>query len=441
MISKSTNGIMLLKRNTTLSGTFERIIALLFALRAITYVWLAFASDIYMPFYATFVSALRYITIPAGLCYVIIKQRRANVRDMAVLLPLFIYWFLLLFNTYGGYQGSYLHELISIGCFLWMNRDMKTKIFHYFYKTVVIIGSISIIIYIAYLMKLPIGFEQLPFYNDGVQTSYYRRWAIFAIIDSGYSLPRLCGIFNEPGALGTVCGLLFAATFHYSKKWEKIILIITTVFSFSLAGYLLIVVYLIIYFAQKNWKYAFIVIGLAFFLVIIPNIDWHNNEINNFAQRFSITSQGLMGDNRTTTAFDSEFENIISSSDIWFGKGATYTSGYGTSSYKNFIVQFGIIGFGLFFIIWLMTAIKSASHNKDCLILIIIFLISLYQRPVTLINTYGYVLIFGGFTWIINEKQKQENAYVNNTCYPLQMHKQSVWKEGNDEERFNIKTF
>lgn len=393
-----------------ISGGFENFVALLYALRAITYVWLAFASSIYMPWYATMVLILRYITIPFGLYYIAIKQKRADTRDAFVLLPLFFYWLLLAFNTYGGYQGSYLHELISIGCFLLMNRDMKIKVFQYFYKIIVALGLISIFVYIAYLIRLPIGFEQLPFYNDGIQTSYYRRWLIFAVMDSGFSLPRLCGIFNEPGALGTVCGLLFATTFHYSKKWEKTVLMITTLFSFSLAGYLLILVYLIIYLAQKNWKYALVVLGLVVFLFMIPNIDWHNDEINNFAQRFSITSQGLMGDNRTRTEFDSEFEQIIHSNSIWFGKGATYTADSGTSSYKNYIVQFGIIGFGIFFVLWLTAAFRLANKDKDCLILLLIFLISLYQRPVTMINTYGYVLLFGGFAWILNKKEQNQGA-------------------------------
>lgn len=388
-------------------GSIENVVAVLLALRAITYVWLAFASSIYLPIFAVLVTVLRYITIPFCLYYVAVKQRRVDTGDAFVLIPLFVYWLLLVFNTYGGYQGSYLHELISIGCFLVMNKNMKLRVFQLFYKIVVILGLISILVYIAYMIKLPIGFDTMPFYNDGVHTSFYRRWFIFAVMDSGYSLPRLCGVFNEPGGLGTVCGLLFAATFPFSTRIEKAILIVTTICSFSLAGYILILVYLIIYLAQKDWRYSLIVLALTVFLVMIPNIDWHNEELNTFAQRFSITSQGLLGDNRTRTAFDMEYQQILKSSSVWFGKGATYTANSGVSSYKTFIAQFGVLGFGLFFILWMMATLKKAGKNKNCLILLLIFLISLYQRPVTLINTYGYVMIFGGFAWIINEEEKR----------------------------------
>ena len=389
----------------TLKSNSEKLIALLFSLRAITFVWLAFASDIYMPWFSLLVLVLRYATIPIGVFY-LCKQRGVSTADAKLLLPLIFYFLMLVVNTYGGYQGSYIHELISIGCFLLMNRDMKIRIFEYFYKIILISCAISIFVYVAYMLRIPIGFSQHPFYNDGVHSSYYQRWLIFAVLDNGYSIiPRLCGIFNEPGGLGTVCGLLFAATFNYSGKWEKIILATTTVLTLSLAGYVLIIVYLIIYLAQKSWKYAAVAVALAVLFFAIPHIDWGNAEINSFAQRFAITSEGLAGDNRVKTSFDDEYQ-LMSSTEVFFGKGATYTSESGTSSYKNYIMQFGILGFGVYLLLWLSAALKSSQRNRNCLILLLIFLISLYQRPVPLTNSYGYVLIFGGFLWILAKQQE-----------------------------------
>lgn len=393
--------------------TIDNIVAFIFSLRAITFVWLAFASDLYIPVFASMVQILRYITIPIGLAY-LIKQREAERSDLKLLLPLIFYYILLVLHTYGGYQGSYIHELFSIGCFLLMSREMKIRVFSYFYKIILFSCVISIFVYIAYMLHLPIGFSRHPFYNDGVQSSYYQKWLIFAVMDSGYSIPRLCGIFNEPGGLGTVCGLLFAATFKFSSRREKIILVITILLSMSLAGVLLLFIYLIIYLAQRNWKNAVVAVGLFVFLLMIPKIDWGNSDINAFAQRFAFTASGLAGDNRTRSQFDVEFTQLLHSNEVFFGKGAAYTAESGTASYKNYIVQFGVIGFGIYILLWINSALSVAKMNKECLILLLVFLVSIYQRPVPLTNAYGYLVIFGGFLWIQDQEDKARLCSTSN---------------------------
>ena len=387
--------------------TLNNIVALIFALRAITFVWLAFASNEYMPWLASCVLLIRYATIPIGIFYVMVKQRYTNYNNLMLLIPLIIYYFMLVFNTYGGYKGSYIHELITIGCFLLMDREEKIRVFRLFYKIILIANLIAIFVYLVYIANLPIGFSTVPFFNDGVQTSYYKRFLIFAVMDSGYSMPRLCGIFNEPGGLGTVCGLLFAATFDYSHKWEKAVLIVSTILSLSLAGCILILTYLVFYYGKKDWRYSIIVVALIVFLIAIPYIDWGNVGINAFAQRFAFTSEGFAGDNRIKSGYNQEFSELLRGSEAFLGKGYGYTVESGTSSYKNFIMQFGIVGFGVFFIAWLIAAIKSSNRNSNCIVLLSIFLISLYQRPVTLTNSYGYVLIFGGFAWLQYMKEQK----------------------------------
>lgn len=404
MLNKFTS---LIKNQNSVS--VDNLVAIVFSLRAITFVWLAFASELYIPAFAILVQVLRYCTIPIGIGYLFAK-RTVYRADLNLLLPLLFYYIMLVVHTYGGYQGSYIHELISIGCFLLMSRKMKIKIFDYFYKIILFSCVISIFVYIAYLVHLPIGFTRHPFFNDGVQTSYYQKWLIFAVMDSGYSLPRLCGIFNEPGGLGTVCGLLFATTFKFSSKKEKLIIIVTIMISLSLAGVLLLLVYLIIYLAQRNWRYAVAAIALTVFMFMIPKINWGNSDINAFAQRFAITASGLAGDNRTRTPFDLEYKQLLRSSELFFGKGAAYTAESGTSSYKNYIMQFGLLGFGIYAFLWIGNAVAEAKRNKECLILLFIFIISIYQRPVPLTNAYGYLVIFGGFLWIQDNEEKTINV-------------------------------
>lgn len=386
---------------------FSNIVAVTFALRAVTFVWLAFASSVYSPLYANLQFFIRIVTIPLGFLYVC-QRKSTSTRCLYALAPLVMYWIMLVIHTYGGYEGSYLHELVSIGCFLLMDKDEKVKIFRCFYWIVQACNIIAIIIWVACFLNIPIGFSMVPFYNDGVETSVYTKWFIFAVQgDRKYALLRLCGIFNEPGALGTVCALMFSAIYSNSKKWEKTLLIVTIVLSFSVAGYILLLVYLAMYYGQKSWKYALLAIVPIVLLLLIPYIDWGSDILNAYAQRFSIVGGSFVGDNRIKVGFAKEYEELKAGSDIFFGKGATYTAVGGTASYKNFIMQFGVVGFVLYFGLWIIAALKVGRGNRMVMLLLAVFLLSIYQRPVTITNSYGYFLFFGAAMWLTDKNSIQ----------------------------------
>ena len=118
--------------------SFDNFVALIFALRAITFVWLAFASNEYSAIYANAVLLLRYITIPLGVFY-FIRHKRINDSYICLLAPLLLYFSMLVLNTYGGYKGSYLHELFSIGIFLLMSNKQKLKVFKCFFYIILYI--------------------------------------------------------------------------------------------------------------------------------------------------------------------------------------------------------------------------------------------------------------------------------------------------------------
>lgn len=384
----------------------KNIVALLFALRAISFVWLAFASDLYMPSYALIVNVIRYSTIPIGIAYVLIC-RNIKREYLFLTLPVIYYWFMLVLNTYGGYYGSYIQEVISICCFLLMDKEQKIKIFKYFYVIIQICNIVSLVLFVCYLINIPI-FNVVPFYNDGVQTSYYHQFGIWAVMgDRLYSLPRLCSIFNEPGGLGTVCGLLFAATYPYSSKKEKALLIVTTLCTFSMAGYIIILMSLAVYLWSKSYKYTVFIVAIIIFFLMIPRIDWGNDFLNSFAQRFEITSSGIAGNDRTNSAFDALYKNVMDSKYAFFGMGANYTEGMGTASIKSSIVQFGIIGFGMYALLWGISVLKASKLNKNCVILALVFSVAILQRPATFTNSYGYVLLFGAIACLLENDIKK----------------------------------
>ena len=393
-------------------GRFSKFVALLFAIRAITFVWLAFSAGGYMPLYEVLITVIIYVTILIGPLY-LIYEGKTDHKSTRLLIPLFFYFLMLVLHTYGGYKGSYIHELVSISVFILMSEEMKMKIFTYFYKMIVYSCLIGILLYPAFILGLPIGFETVPFINDGVETSVYLKWFIWAIVGDGqWGLPRLCGIFNEPGGLGTICSLLYVAIYKFSTKFEKLILLLSILLSFSVAGFLLVFLFYAITFIRKGWKY-YIPLGLlAAFVLIAPTIDWGDEFVNNFVARFEITDEGIAGDDRVKPEFEKLYNSFLHSNDVFFGGGATYGGDMGTSSYKNLLIQFGFVGFGIYFILWLMAMLSVTKKDRDCRILLLIFIISLYQRPVPITSSYGYVLLVGGFLCIQYYKKSLNKSLI-----------------------------
>jgi len=384
-----------------------------YALCAVANVWLAFNSEKYSPLYALITTAIIYLSPVLGFLIILQHSKKRKItKNTAVfcILPA-IYLLVLVVNTYGGYSGDWIISFITIALFLLMDDQMKSSIFEKFYKIVQVQNVISIIIYLLFILNLRFIFTSVPFYTTASSNAgfYYLKAGIWAIAANDFLLSyRLCGIFNEAGALGTACALLFVATFKSTKTWEKVILLINVALSFSLAGYLLLFVFAAVYLIRKGVRNAIWLVLLWVFFINIPNIDWHNDALNVLARRFSLVDGGLLGDNRTTSIFDARFSELLASSRKWLGYGAGYSLADGVSTYKTYIVEFGIIGMVIILGLWIIAIFKAARKNLDCYVLGLIFIISLYQRPAAIKSLFGYVMIFGGFAYILAMNYNQQ---------------------------------
>ena len=304
-------------------------------------------------------------------------------------------------HSYQGYAGGEELRLITLVIFVLFSKEMKAKIFHFFYWVVQIQNIIAILVWVAYFLNINIGFRREYFYSDNSveRLIYYYRWTIFAIYNSGITY-RLCGIFNEPGGLGTLCALLFICTAQKTKLWEKLILLSAGALTLSLAFYLLIFAYITVYVWGKNPKNIFFIVPVVILFLMIPQIDFHNEALNALAARFAIVDGRLAGDNRITAVFDARYAKFLKTNKKWFGMGYGFSFGGGNSSYKShYIVPFGILGTAFLLGTWFVAAWHYAEKKKVALLYAAFFFISLYQRPSAIFNCWGYVALLGGIEW------------------------------------------
>ena len=136
-------------------------------------------------------------------------------------------------------------------------------------------------------------------------------------------------------------------------------MILTGIFTFSLAFYFMIFIYAALCLIKKDKRYIFLIVVLGILFVNIPDIDWGNPMLNNLAERMKITDSGVAGNNRVDNKAD---ERLMTDGKYLFGYG------YGVDishvlSYKQLVLQFGYVGFLFMLFEWLYFALKHNNYR------------------------------------------------------------------------------
>lgn len=287
------------------------------------------------------------------------------------------------------------------------------------YEIFVLIFAITLILPIIYYVLTKVGIH-IPYGRlesaeeiKVIRGKFYKLYPLCpqltAISNPKNQEFRMSGIYDEAGRLGTIAALILASE-HYNirKNWKNKIIFIGGLFSFSLAFYLIGVIYFLgVSVSQKNYKKVIVFAGLIIAYLIFINIDFSNPQIERFQERFLISSDGLSGDNRTSQQFNQLMTSFYRSDaySLLFGKGdgaieaITSRMNIDGSSYKCLIYDYGIVGFGLS-VVWLCffayySAKKPHADVGQIVALLIVYFANLYQRPT--IFFMGYLIImFGG---------------------------------------------
>lgn len=237
-------------------------------------------------------------------------------------------------------------------------------------------------------------------------------------IRSNDGLNRICGIYREPGFVGTV-GALFLASDNFNlKKKENRIIAISGLCTFSLAFVIIMAIGYLLHYLGKMKKRKKSMQGmtgvlcllLVFFLFMsIPFPK--GSSLSEFQARL-VFSEAFFNEERfggstsAMRAYDQFIRSDAATILLGYGKDMRVVAGTKTSiwqkvtSYKEYIFCYGIIGFALL-IFWLVTSVyakyRGAKGNtwRAILTLLVVFLCSVYQRP-EVARFYYLCLLFGG---------------------------------------------
>lgn len=279
---------------------------------------------------------------------------------------------------------------------LYEERISLLKIFVNIYTWIL---AISIIIYIIILLGIPIYSYQVPI-NDPYYSWGFRN-CIFLILPMT-SLPfyRFQSIFLEPGHVGMISALVLYVIKYNIKSWQGFTLLLSSLLSMSLAAYVLLLLGIAIY----KFSFRNLVRNVLLLLILLVTGTIISNHFPDsfFSQALLVRfeydeDKGFKGNNRTSEDFDYYYENkFYNTKNILLGVGSDISkvSGDGgNSSYKVFIVQYGILGF----IILSLFFVSIAFYSKSSFIrgLFFLYAASFWQRPYALweVELFLYISI------------------------------------------------
>ncbi len=359
--------------------------------------------------------------------------RKLRWRLPSILACLFVagYFLYQAVHTYPGQALNYASALFAVLLlweFLLLDKAGKIKVFCYFRQLMVVVLFLGLLVYGVRVFLGTGLFEYFSFYSQTIADRgyYYLRLGQLYMLEGGYA-SRLCGPFNEPGVVGTFAALLLIADRFDLRKKGNLVLLAAGVLSFSLAFFILCVGYILLCAAtekRKDWLTC-LLLGVLLLAIFLPYLREASPVIEQLASRFTITSDGLAGDNRTNGDYDVFFTGYMQTTDRWLGMGTgakdSLTRG-ANLSYKNLIIDYGLLGFGYLLLGLLCLPLAGKWRSRQCLFFVLLFLVSIYQRPHVMTLSY-LALLFGGTEYIfarevravesaMADEQVEEDSYL-----------------------------
>lgn len=263
--------------------------------------------------------------------------------------------------------------------------------------------AISLLVYFLYILGYPLPNASIAHPTlDYTYISYP-----FLLVDDRQFMvliPRFNSVCLEPGHLGTLGSLLLLSQIGQWKKWYNIIILVATIFSFSLAAYVLIVLILFIIAWTKGKNILPSIFAICAFMVTIGIGATFYNDGDNLVNelilsRLEVEDDGnISGNNRVTDEFQAEYDKFVLTSDIFLGRGNSLEKfGFGNAGYKVFLYDYGLIT-AIFIIAFYILAILPSKNHRAKIGTFIVFLAGFWVRAIPLYYYFFVPLYIFAYT-------------------------------------------
>lgn len=347
---------------------------------------------------------------------VLIQKKRVKLILFLILIGILIY----LLNGDGfDFYPARLIPIVAITVIISFSDVKVLRIYDCYMTLVALSLIIGVGIYLLNLLGVNIPYNELVAQNEGKTEVYqfYRQYFGAVQIDSLYTdiMPRLCGMFDEPGVVGTFCALFLVSKRFDFKDWRTYIFLLGGILSLSLAFFFLVILGLTLFSLNREGKVLKIILIVicvsVFVLTLYPNLlDYILSRIGN-GNIFSI----LNGRMENVNSYKQEMSRFWNTDlrHLLFGMGYNASMNNinmaGSYYYTMPIYDHGLLG-TILIVAWFVQLIRYIinrcefqSTKRNIFILAIVFASSIVQRPYVLSIPYVIVLM-GGALMMVNDE-------------------------------------
>lgn len=336
-------------------------------------------------------AVLLFLVVIWGLLY----SRTSNAKSYLFFFVLVLLYTYLVFKA--GYSFFRWPFQILLCCYVLFDSEYSGKIFDSFitiFSVLLIPSLISFALFFSGLITLPELGRMDPIASSSTHELIHYPFLLISNTFQDGGFARFRAVFDEPGVVGTTSAIAAVVLKYNFKNWRIYPIIIAGILSFSMSFFVLFAAGLLL-FARKKTTIISVTL-IAVLVIYVINIVFPDVVGELLLDRLQIDNGELSGDNRTTKGFEMWYDQFRYTKEWWFGYGNNYSQiiNYGGASYKDLIVNYGIIFFLSFCSSFLLYASTQIRKGREILLYFLIFFVIIYQRPFIEMNFYFCLLLF-----------------------------------------------
>lgn len=257
-----------------------------------------------------------------------------------------------------------------------------------------------------YIISSGVEIPSVPIsYGDSEINFSYSFWnygIMIRHIDFAQDEFRFQSIFLEPAYLASLITFLIYALRFDVKKWYTIVMIVALLLSFSLAGYITLVIGYILFHISHEFnikKIALFVLLIGIVYAVAINYNDGNNFVNNLIiERLQYDSEkGISGNNRFSESTEELYYKALDSNQLLFGDEDIQVEDLGGAGYMRYFLTNGIFSallYLLFYIIVGKYTMNRKYANGFIVLIVLTFVQAAYPSSFSWIVPFAMGIIY-----------------------------------------------
>ena len=259
-----------------------------------------------------------------------------------------------------------------------IRKDLVFSTYSVYRRLLIIVLALSLINYLLVLTGVVSTSTTIDPLNSAKSYNYYRY--PFLVQSNVINFVRFHGVFDEPGVVGTICGMILIAERMAFRRIGNIVLLIAGLFSLSFYFYVALFFGLVLFSSGLKHRWSILLLFAIIAFVSYKNDFMYDQIWHRF--EWDAEASAFVGDNRSSDSLDAYYDSIKWTLPFFVGSGTAIAKEYiASASLKLIVIKHGLVFVLLNILGYILLSSKVIKNKIDLVAFLIFFFLTLYQRP------------------------------------------------------------